>query len=194
MANTSQTPEVLTTEAAPLEAQGVVEVDAGGGKHLEPSALYLEPYQWVALAMVVLLGIMVWKKVPQLVLGGLDRQIAAIKEQLDEAKSLRSEAEALRQEYADKIAGAEKDAEAMVENARAEADAIVARAEEDSKAMIARRERMAQDKIAAAERTAVDEVREAAAAAAAVASRKLIAEKYDGEADKAVADQVIASL
>jgi len=43
-----------------------------------------------------------------------DGKIAAIKQQLDEAKALRAEAEQLRAEYAAKIAGAEKDAEAML--------------------------------------------------------------------------------
>ena len=191
MANsTSTAPEVFTTEAA----EAVVEVDAGAAKHVEPSALGLEPYQWVALAMIALIGIMVWKKVPGLITGGLDRQIAAIREQLDEAKTLRTEAEALRKEYADKIAGAEKDAEAMVANAKAEADSILARAEEDGQAMIARRKRMAEDKIAAAERTALAEVRAKAASAAAAASRKLIAKEYDVEADRKVADEVIAGL
>ena len=187
----ANTPEVFATEAAQI--QGTVD-DGSAGVHLEPSALGLEPYQWVAVAMVVLIAIMVWKKVPGMITGGLDRQIAAIKQQLDEAKTLRAEAEALRKEYADKIAGAEKDAEAMVENAKSEADAILVRAEEDGKAMIARRKRMAEDKIAAAERAALAEVRAKAADAATKASRSLIADKFDAEADRKVADEVIAAI
>ncbi|NNC60342.1 MAG: hypothetical protein HKO05_10170, partial [Erythrobacter sp.] len=54
--------------------------------------------------------------------------------------------------------------------------------------------KMAEDKIAAAEREAVDEVRAAAAAGAAAASRKLIAEKHDADADRALADEVISNL
>jgi len=160
----------------------------------EPSALGADSYQWVALAMMVLLGVFLWKKVPGFVTGGLDAKIAEIKQQLDEAKSLRSEAEQLRDEYAAKIAGAEKDAEAMMDGAKREADAILAKAETDSKAMVARRQRMAEDKIAAAERDAVEEVRTRAVEAAALASRKLIAENHTSAADKSLADEVIASL
>ena len=163
---------------------------AGGA----PSAFGLEDYQWVSLAMLALIAIIVWKKVPVSVAGGLDKKIAEIKEQLDEAKTLRAEAEKLRDEYAAKIASAEKDAEAMMEGAQREADAILAKAEADSDAMVVRRQRMAEDKIAAAEREAIEGVRASAANAAAAASRKIIAERHDSEADRKLADEVIASL
>ncbi|MEM1053240.1 MAG: hypothetical protein AAGI28_14205 [Pseudomonadota bacterium] len=159
-----------------------------------PSAFGVDSYQWVSIAMLVLIGIFVWKKVPGLITGGLDNKIAEIKNQLDEAKDLRAEAEKLRDEYAAKIAGAEKDAEAMMEGAQREADAILAKAEADSEAMVARRKRMAEDKIAAAERDAVAGVRASAVDAASAASRVLIAEKHDSGADKALADEVIGSL
>ncbi|MEO0462124.1 MAG: hypothetical protein AAF127_03275 [Pseudomonadota bacterium] len=157
-------------------------------------ALGLDDYGWVAFAMAVLIGVMIWKKVPGMLVRGLDAKIEAIREQLDEAKSLRAEAEALRDEYAAKIAGAEQDAEAMMDGARKEADAILAKAEADSEAMVARRQRMAEDKIAAAEREALNEVRTKAAQAAATASRKLIADKHTSAADSKLADEVISSL
>lgn len=184
-------PALLDTESAQaLQAEGHGEAVA----HADPTALFLEPYQWVSVAMLVLILVMLWKKVPGLIAGGLDNKIAEIRAQLDEAKSLRAEAEKLRDEYTAKIAGAEKDAEAMMENARHEADAIVAKAEADSKALVERRKKMAEDKISAAEREAIDEVRATAAAAATQASRKLIADKHDAAADKSLADEVISAL
>ncbi|HSF12357.1 MAG TPA: hypothetical protein VLA50_05230 [Erythrobacter sp.] len=167
---------------------------SGAEGHAEPSVLGLDSYQWVALAMAALLAVFVWKKVPGLITGGLDAKIAEIRNQLEEAKTLRAEAEALRDEYAAKIASAEKDAEAMLSGAREEADAILARAEADSEVMVARRQRMAEDKIAAAERAAVAEVKAKAVTAAAAASKLLIAARHDGAADKKLADEVIASL
>ncbi|WP_394728068.1 hypothetical protein [Altererythrobacter sp. GH1-8] len=167
---------------------------AEAGAYTEPTAFGLAAYKWVSVAMLVLFGIFVWKKVPGIVTGGLDKKIAEIKQQLDEAKSLRAEAEQLRDEYAAKIANAEKDAEAMVEGAQREADAILTKAEADSKAMVERRKRMAEDKIAAAEREALEDVRDSAIAAATAASRKIIAEKHDASADSKLADEVISSL
>lgn len=162
--------------------------------HSEPSALGLDSYQWVGLAMLLLIGVLVWKKVPGLLAISLDAKIARIRAQLDEAKALRAEAEALRDEYAAKIAAAEKDAEAMRQGAQREADALIAKAEADSEAMVARRQKMAEDKIAAAEREAVAEVKAKVVSAAAAASAKLIAAKHDSEADRKLADDVIASL
>lgn len=167
---------------------------SGADGYAEPAVLGLDSYQWVALAMSVLLAVFVWKKVPGLITGGLDAKIAEIRTQLDEAKSLRAEAEALRAEYAAKIAGAEKDAEAMLIGAREEAGAILARAEADGEAMVARRQRMAEDKIAAAERAAIAEVKAKAVTAAAAASKVLIAKAHDKNADKKLADEVIASF
>lgn len=159
-----------------------------------PSAFGVDSYQWVSLAMLILIGVFIWKKVPGLVTGGLDSKIEEIKKQLDEAKNLRAEAEKLRDEYAAKIAGAEKDAEAMMEGAQREADAILTKAEADSEAMVARRKRMAEDKIAAAEREAIAGVRATAVDAASNASRILIADKHSADADRALADEVIGSL
>ncbi|MBX7531354.1 hypothetical protein K3165_00290 [Qipengyuania sp. 1XM1-15A] len=194
MANqtTSDLPEVIATDAAEVNT----EVGHGGAPtHNEPELFGLAPFQIVSISMLVLLVFAFFgAKVHKTIAGGLDSKIAAIKEQLEEAKQLRAEAEVLRKEYADKIAGAEKDAEAMLENAQHEADAILEKAEADSKAMVERRKRMAEDKIAAAEREAVEDVRNRAVAAATGASRKLIAEKHDAEADKALADKLIAGI
>lgn len=162
--------------------------------HADPTALGLAPYNWVGVAMFILLLVFVWKKVPGMITGGLDGKIVEIRAQLDEAKNLRSEAEALRNEYATKVAGAEKDAEAMLENANREAEAILEKAEVDGKAMIARRKQMAEDKISAAERDAIEGVRASAAVAAATASQKLIAEKHSAAADKKLADELISSI
>ena len=184
-------PHILATDAADVTAT----IDHGAGKHEEPSAFGLEPYQWVAVSMVIFILIALFvAKAHKAVTGGLDNQIAAIRQQLDEAKSLRAEAEALREEYAAKVAGAEKDAEAMLANAQTEADAIVSKAEADTEATITRRKAMAEDKIAAAERAAVDDLKARAANAATAASRAIIGEKHDAASDASLVDKTIASI
>ncbi|GAA0277002.1 hypothetical protein GCM10009127_17180 [Alteraurantiacibacter aestuarii] len=185
-------PQVFETEAA----QTFVEEGHGGTvEHAEPELLGLVPFQWVSLAMLVLILIAIFgAKVHKTIAGGLDAKIATIREQLDEARKLREEAEALRAEYAAKIANAEKDAASMIENAQVEADSIIAKAESDTAAMIARREKMAGEKIAAAERLAIDHLRARAADASTAAAAALIAEKHDAAADAALADKVISEL
>jgi F-type H+-transporting ATPase subunit b len=176
-------------------AAAAAEHGAEAAGHAEPAAFgFITPGMWVALAMTTLILVMVWKKVPGMITSGLDASIAEIRKQLDEAKALRAEAEALRKEYADKIAGAEKEAAEMLGHAKHEAEAIVAKAAEDTKALIARREKMAEDKIAAAERGAVAELRTKAAHAAAVAAQQLIATNHNAKADKGLVDEAIAGI
>jgi F-type H+-transporting ATPase subunit b len=169
--------------------------EQAGEHHVEPMTFgFMTPPMWVALSMTVLIGIAIYLKVPAMLTSGLDASIGEIKKQLDEAKALRADAEALRKEYADKIANAEKDAAAMLDHARHEAEAIVAKAQADTAAVIGRREKMAEDKIAAAERGAIADLRNKAAEAAAVAARSIIADKHNAKADKALVDEAIAGI
>ncbi|MXP09764.1 F0F1 ATP synthase subunit B family protein [Pseudoblastomonas halimionae] len=185
-------PATLETESAQAYVE---EADGHGGAHAEPTLWGLQPFQWVSVAMLVLLLFAIFgAKVHKTITGGLDKKIADIREQLDEAKELRAEAEALREEYAAKIANAEKDAEAMIESAKTEAEGLVEKAEADSKAIVERRKRMAEDRIAAAEREALNDVRNRAVTAATDASRSLINAKLDADADRALADKVIADI
>ncbi len=165
-----------------------------GAVHAAPAALGLDASMWVALAMLLVIGLAVWKKVPAMVGGMLDKQIAGIKEQLDQATNLRKEAEAIKADYEAKAKQAAKDAEAMKAHAEEEAKAIIAKAKTDATTLIARRAQSAEDKIAAAERAAIADVRAQAAAAATAAAEALIAKHHDGKADAGLIDETIAKL
>ena len=163
-------------------------------EHAEPTALLLNPGGLVALAMLVVFVIMIWKRVPAAVGKALDKKIDAIREQLSEAEALRKDAEALKVEYAAKSAAAEQEAAAMVERARHEADAMLEKARKDADALVERRARMAEEKIAAEERAAVQQLRSAAADAATNAAARLIAEQVDAKTDAALVDSAIKEL
>src|SRR5690349_5600024 len=125
----------------------------------EATAFGLTAPAFIALAMIVVIAILVWKKVPGAIGRALDDKIKLIRDQLAEAESLRKEAEALKAEYEAKAKSADKDREALLERARHEAHEIVAKAKTDAEALIERRTRMAEDKIAAEERSARSEER-----------------------------------
>ena len=164
------------------------------GEHALPALLGLTPPMWIALAMIAVFAILVWKRVPAAIAKALDKKIDAIREQLAEAQALREEAEALKAEYAAKAAAAESEAAAMVERARHEADAMIAKAREDAEALVERRGRMAEEKIAAEQRAAVQQLRAAAADAATLAAARLIAERVDADSDAALVDETISGL
>ena len=173
----------LLAAVAPVEAE-----------HVEMTAFGIGPGGYVALSMIVVLGIMLWKRVPQLLIGALDDRIAGIRKQLDEAKALRAEAEKLRDDYARKAAEAEKDADEMRVAAERNAAEIVEKGKADAAAMIARHKAASADRISAAERTALAELRAKAASVATEAAGALIAENHGEAADRTLADKVIAGL
>jgi F-type H+-transporting ATPase subunit b len=180
--------------ATPSHGKTVAGVQDSAGHETEATAFGLDAAAWVALAMLVVFAIFLWKKVPAAIGKALDRKIATIREQLDEAAQLRAEAEALKAEYEAKAAAADSERETMLERARHEAESIVEQAKADTAALIERRTRMAEDKIAAAERHAVDEVRARAARAAAAAASRLISEDMDAGTDKTLVDRTIEGL
>jgi F-type H+-transporting ATPase subunit b len=148
----------------------------------------------VSLAMLVLIGIMLWAKVPSKLAGSLDARIAEIRKQLDEASALRAEAEALRGEYDAKLKALEAESAAMRERAQQEASSLIARAEEDATALVARRQKMAEDRIAAAERQALSDVRDTASRVAVGAARSVIADGHSAAADKSLVDRAITEV
>jgi F-type H+-transporting ATPase subunit b len=162
--------------------------------HEEPTALLLTPGGWVAASMLFVFGIMLYAKVPSIVAAALDKKIAGIKDQLDAAARLRTEAECLKGEYEKKIKNAGKEAAVLKAAAEEEAKLIVAKAKEDATALIARRTKSAEQKIAAAERAAIADVRAKAAEAATAAAAQLIASNHDAKADKGLVDSTIARL
>lgn len=141
--------------------------------------LLLEPELWVGVGFLMVIGLLLYVGVPKLVGGMLDARSAAIKSELDEARRLREEAEALLEGFKRKAAGAEKEAEAIVVEARAEAERFAAESRQALKMLIERRAQAAQDKIAQAEAAALSEIRTLAADAATAAAQKLIVARLD---------------
>ena len=163
-------------------------------EHSEPTFLGLNPGGWVALAMLAVFAIFIWKNVHGAIARALDDKIDLIRGQLEEAETLRKDAEALKAEYQAKAKSADKDRKALIERAKHEAEEIVAKAKTDAEALIERRTRMAEEKIAAEERAAVDQLRSAAADAATRAARRLITERHDDAADERLVNQAIGEI
>lgn len=113
--------------------------------------------------------------------GLLDKRANDIANELEEAKRLRLEAQALLAEYQAKRKAAEAEAEEIVAGAKAEATRLAADAEVSLKDLIDRRTRATETKIAQAETQALAEVKTIAAEVAVQAATRLLAEKVKGD-------------
>lgn len=166
----------------------------GAEEHAEATAFGIAPGGYVALAMLVVFGIMLYARVPALVAKMLDAKIAGIREQLDDAARLRNEAAALKSEYEVKAREADAEIVALKAGAERQAAEIVAKAKVDAASLIERHQAMSEAKIAGAERSAIAEIRERAASAASAAAETLIVGSHDAKADKALVDGAIAGI
>ena len=156
--------------------------------------LLQEPELWVGVGFIMVVGLLLYVGAPKLVGGMLDARSAAIKAELNEAQRLREEAQALLEGFKQKAAGAEREAEAIVVEARAEAERFAIESRETLKSLIARRAQSAQDKIAQAEAAALAEIRSLAADAATAAAQKLIVARLDEKRTGALIAQSIEDL
>lgn len=138
---------------------------------------------WAFVALVIFLGIVFYMKVPGMIGKSLDERANRIRNELDEARRLREEAQQLLAEYQRKRKEAEQEAGDIVAAAKREAGHLVEEAHKKTEDYVARRTALAEQKIAQAERDAVSEVRSSAVDIAIEAARSVLAGKVDAKAD-----------
>lgn len=141
------------------------------------SQLTSTPEFWVAVSFFGFVALLMWFKVPGLMAKALDARADQIRGELDEARRLRVEAQALLEEYKKKQVEAQKEAESIVAGARREAESLAAESRKNLAESVERRAKFAVEKIARAEAQAVSEVRAAAVDAAVAAAQSLIGAK-----------------
>jgi F-type H+-transporting ATPase subunit b len=147
-----------------------------------------EAEAWVAIAFVIFLGLLVYLGAHRRVIDGIDQRQARIKTELDEARRLREEAQALLAEYQRKHGEADREAEAIIASANVEAERLAAEGKARMEDFVTRRTKMAETKIAQAEAQALAEVRSAAADAAVAAAEKILSTATKGK----IADDLLA--
>ncbi len=172
-------------------AEEVTEAESGDNHEY---FLGLDSYGWVGASFFLFVAILLYLKVPAQIANALDGRGKRIRAELDEAKALRAEAEALLAEQQARAAQSAKDAETILANARTEAGNIVADAEKNAAAMVMRRQEAAEGKIAAAERAAEQDLRARVATLATTAAEQLIARQTGATEQKALTDKAIADL
>jgi F-type H+-transporting ATPase subunit b len=154
----------------------------------------LEPEDWVAIAFLIFIAGLVYLGVHRRITGALDQRQARIKAELDEARRLKQEAQALLADYQGRQHEAEREAQAIINSATAEAERLAAEAKSKMEEFVTRRTRMAESKIAQAEAQALADVRSAAADAAVAAAEKILAGSAKGKAADDLLAQGIADI
>ncbi len=182
----------------PMDGPGLIEMtgaDGHGGDHAEPTLLGLPAETWVYVSIAIFLVLaVVVGKLPQQIAAALDARIASVRRQLDEAKALRAEAEALLADAHARAEAAAKDAAAVIARAESEAATLIADREKAAQDTIARRTAAAEARIEAAERSAETALRADVARRVTAAAGALIAERADKAVQDRLTEDAIAGL
>jgi F-type H+-transporting ATPase subunit b len=153
-----------------------------------------DPLFWVALSFFVFVAVVLYYRVPAIVTKSLDERADAIRRELDEARKLREEAQALLSDYQRKARQAENEAKSIIEQAKIEAEAL---ATDSRKALIEsleRRSKIAEEKIARAESQALSEVRSTAIEAAIAAAHEILKTRASGSTGETLVSSSINDL
>ena len=152
-------------------------------------AWYADTNLWVLVAFLFVVGLLVWRGVPKMLGAALDKRADGIRAQLDEARSLREEAQRTLADYQKRQRDAEDEAAGIIDQAKSDAKAMREQARLDIDAQLRRRREAAEARIARAEQQAVAEVRGQAADLAVRAARDILARQDKGAlTDRAIGE------
>lgn len=149
---------------------------------------------WTGLALLVFLGLMLMLGVHKTAAKALDSKAAKIQADLDEARKLREEAQALLSSLKTQREQTETLAAEMLANAKVEAKRLEAEAKAKLEEHIKRRQELAERRISNAEAQASAEVKAAAAELAAQMAEGVLAQRLEGAKSDPLVDDALGQL
>jgi F-type H+-transporting ATPase subunit b len=155
--------------------------------------MFSDPSFWVGLAFIAAVAL-IFKPVKRAVVAALDGRAETIRRQIEDARKLREDAQALLAEYQRKQRDAMQEAEEIIQAAKEEAKRIKADAEADLARAIERRKQQALDRIAQSEAQAIAQVRNTAVDVALAAAETLMRDSLTDAHRQAMVDTAIQEL
>ncbi|MBP7240576.1 ATP F0F1 synthase subunit B [Amaricoccus sp.] len=148
----------------------------------------------VGIGFLIFVGILLYYKVLALISAKLDERATRIRQELDEARALREEAQSLLASFERKQREVKAQADDIVAAAKAEAARAAEVAKDDIRRTMARRLQTATDQIAAAEKAAIRQVKDRAVSVAVAAAAEVIGKDLKVADRTALIDQAIAEV
>lgn len=148
---------------------------------------------WTVAAFFVMFYIL-WKHVVPALQDTLDKRASRIREDLDNAAVLRSEAQQALTAYEKQLRAARKEAQDIVAHAKADAERLVASKTAELERDLSRRSEEARVSIEQAKNRAMNEVREQIASLAVVAAERIIAANIDEKKAAQITDEALKGL
>jgi len=116
---------------------------------------------WVAVSFFIFLGVLVYFKIPQKISSILNDNINAIKNEVDDAESLKEESKDILSEYEKKISSAKAEIQKMVDAATEDADKNVLKTNKELHAQMENRKKNTEDRIKQMKNEALKDIKNA---------------------------------
>ncbi|MGY3437512.1 F0F1 ATP synthase subunit B [Marinovum sp. KMM 9879] len=148
----------------------------------------------VLLAFLLFIAVIIYFKVPAMLGGLLDKRAEGIRDELDEARAIREEAQTLLASFERKQQEVQDQSQRIIDHAKEEARLAGEGAKKDIQSSITRRLAAAEDQIESAKSSAVKEVRDRAATVAVAAAREVIAKQMTADDSNRLIEESITTV
>ena len=116
---------------------------------------------WVSISFLIFIGVLIYFRIPQKVVNALNENIDSIKNEVDNAESLKEESKNILSEYEKKISNAKNEVKEMIEAAMEEADKTVLKTNEDLHVQMENRKKNTEDRIKQMKNQALKDIKNA---------------------------------
>ena len=172
----------------------LVAADAAAEEGHKSGGLLQDTAFWVSLGFIIVI-LLFWRMgAHKMVAKSLDDRSTKIRNELDDARRLREEAQELLAKYQRQQREAEEEAASIIEQAKRDAERMSKEARDKINDQLERRAKAAEEKIARAEAQALAEVRRQTTDISVNAAEKIIRERMDSSAQSASIDKAISDI
>lgn len=159
----------------------------------ETYAILENPYMWYSISFFTLCFI-IYKFGGPFIGKYLDGRIEEIKRDLQEAESLRVEAQEMLAQYQRKHRDAVQESEEILKRAKENAEQFRKNAEAELEATMQRREEQLEERLKRMEQNAIDDIKSYAAQLAMNAAEQIVIDQLDKKTNTKLVDQSIDTL
>ena len=134
---------------------------------------------WVTISFFIFLGILIYFKIPQKIKETLEQNILEIKNQINEAETLKEDAKNILTEHEKKISNSKNEVKEMINKAKEEAEKNVIRVNEEFHNLMENRKKNAEERIRQLKNQAEKDIKNASVKIAMESVEKLIKNSLD---------------
>jgi F-type H+-transporting ATPase subunit b len=134
---------------------------------------------WVAISFFIFLGILIYFKIPQKIIGALNGSIDTIKNEVDNAEALKEESKNILSEYEKKISNAKGEVKQMIDLATEEADKNILKTNQEFHVQLENRKKNTEDRIKQMKNQALKDIKNTSVKIAIESVEKLLKNSID---------------